>query len=220
MDVIMEELASEHGRLWSCVQGHMLHMKGCVDTLEKEKAQLQEMCETLLEENKRLKDDNKSFMSVSRIVALTNENAKLTDKVKFLEGVIARRPSASPPPLATPVLQHSVETPATSKPAVGLVEFLEKEETPVAPLDETAAVITEEADEAVPAAETTKEEEENEVEEEGAETEELFETTIKGKAYFMTNSGKIYEFLDEGEVGNYIGDYVTGKGGKKKVVWH
>jgi len=55
---------------------------------------------------------------------------------------------------------------------------------------------------------------EAEVEEEvEAEEEELYETTINGKAYYVTNetNGPIYSITKEEEVGEEVGQFVNGK---------
>jgi len=155
-----------------------------------------------------LKDENKSFMSVSTIVALTNENAKLKQVINGLERSMFRRSEAAikPPVEATATAIEAVSATATATDAV----------------DEKGAYAGADAgtDADADAVTATTEVDSVATAESNSVADEYHEKIIKGKAYYIDAEGvNIYENDGDGGVGDIVGQYVTGKDGKRKIRW-
>ena len=194
---------------------------------------------------KGLKDENRSFMSVSTIVSLTNENAKLKQTLGVMERSMFRRASEAAPKAAvagadtpkaavvadTPKAAAVVDVAVADTPKAAAVVDVAVADTPkaaaVADTPKAAAVAdTPKADLAPPPiaaklaafCETVNEPESGSVNESSSVDEtNYYEKTIKGKLYYVDDEGIIYRDAD-GEVGDVVGRYVSNNG-KKKVQW-
>jgi hypothetical protein len=165
---------------------------------------------------------------------LLKENNKLRRKVKTLETLLYEFPA-----LFENRKKNEIKTEANVEPTLcdtlvdDDVEFVPKTEklrtiydltTEEVRGDAPNVFIKIEKDEgvSVPALQEIEEVEEAEDEEEEAEEEvakpaeddtEVFEITIKGKAYYTNNetNGNIYKILDDEDVGPVVGKFVDGK---------
>jgi hypothetical protein len=185
--------------------------------------------------HQKLVDEYQSFMSVSRVVTLSNENAKLKDRVALLERCSRNKvaPPSTPPPLAAEELaeqeaqvQVQAPVPVESSPipkpvlvspphhsiaaAEEPVDVPEMGPIPDAVIESPPPMCQEEQ---APA------EEEKENEEESEDPINVYEKKIKGVMYYIDDDDNIYEYLEDGAMGDIVGRYVTGADNKRKIKW-
>jgi hypothetical protein len=164
-----------------------------------------------------LKDENKSFMSVSTIVALTNENAKLKQVINGLERSMFRRSEAA----IKPPVEATAATAATAAPSVDIETATETATADATDaVDEKGAGADAYTGTDADAATATTEVDSVATAESNSVADEYHEKIIKGKAYYIDAEGvNIYENDGDGGVGDIVGQYVTGKDGKRKIRW-
>lgn len=154
-------------------------------------------------QHQRLLDEYQSFMSVSRVVTISNENAKLRDRVALLE-----RCSRNKVPLAASLPDPKEDAvPPADAPAELAPDVDAKEEyAPPAELspEDPPAVISTDVD----------------AKEEDADI-NVYEKKIKGVMYYIDEADNIYEQLEDGVMGDIRGRYVTdaNNNNKRKIVW-
>jgi len=204
---------------------------------------------TLTREIELLKDENKSFMSVSTIVTLTNENASLKKTLAVMEKSISRRNSEQSTQARGTYLTQLLEqdksktvdaSPKKAEPIVTLELVKEQpvqetvknfaKEQPMQDAEQETA--KEQVKEAVlepiiqePVQETAKEPVQEPVHEsDSISTDDepgvnLYEKKIKGVLYYVDDDENIYNVLENGEAGDIVGKYITKSEGKKKITW-
>jgi hypothetical protein len=172
-----------------------------------------------------LKDENKSFMSVSTIVTLTNENANLKKTIAVMEKSISRRNSEQTArgTYLTQLLEKDKVVQQTTPSTV--------DDAPVAPTPEPLKIAHVQQPEEPIASNTPTNNnnepeklEENIVEEDSTNEESepavnLYEKKIKGVMYYVDDDDNIYNVLENEEAGEIVGKYVTKSDGKKKITW-
>jgi len=190
-------------------------LKNEIERLQDEVGRKNKLVNELQNEINTLKDENKSFMSVSTIVSLTNENANLRKTLSVMERTISRRdenrrlsemivpaitvpvstvPVEAPVPVSTvPVTTVSVEAP------VPVSTVLVEAPVPVTTVPVEAPVAEEDLSE-------------------NTDGINLYEKTIKGVLYYVDDDDNIYK-NEDGEAGDIIGKYVV-KDGKRKLQWN
>lgn len=141
-----------------------------------------------------LKDENRSFMSVSTIVSLTNENAKLKQTLAGMERSMFRREEAASTMILKTIIPVDISLPLIVKKHEEINDdsvLLQK-----APSIDLESILK--------------------PDNEGLS---FFEKTIKGKTYFVDEENiNIYAECN-GEVGDIVGNYITAKDGKRKIRW-
>jgi hypothetical protein len=183
---------------------------------------------------RELEEYNKSFTTVSLIVAAKNENAVLSNelcllkkRLKYYEEQLAfykqhheeekkeiqqRRESET----KDTKLQEEKDTLEEQEEEEDKVEMNEQEEEE----DEVVEDEEEEEEDEVVEDEEVEEEEDEVVEDEEEVDEEVDEETIDGKVYFVSNSDVVYERIwndDDWDIGNVIGTFDRKKLKIKKI---
>jgi len=173
----------------------------------------------LEKELKSVRDEYNSFMTVSRVVAITNENTRLKETVRLLErSALKNKADTGSNTYITPVLSspHLPSTPTECE----MEKESEKESASEREQDndvstqEQIPLVEEKVKEEPPPAEQQLELDEAEPEQDI----EVYEKTIKGKLYYVGNDDQIYENI-EGELGNPLGRYNI-VNNKKKIEWY
>jgi len=190
-EILISQLRSENERLQ--------------EDLEKKARLVQE----LTNEIDSLKDENKSFMSVSTIVSLTNENASLRKTLAVMERTLSRRDEKRASVLETPSKEVVVveKQPVFMEVVKQQAKVYDEPATPP-PIEIVKPVMEEDT--------TTAASTENEAE--SNDDINLYEKTIKGVMYYIDDDENIYKIDENGDAGDIIGKYVI-KDGKKKVQW-
>lgn len=152
-----------------------------------------------------LKEEHRSFMSVSTIVSLTNENAKLKQTLAGMERSMFRREESAVlrnrntinalPSNNDVVLEIEAISDATSSLNNIVVLGMTLSTTDTEQIDKDTA-------ESLP---------------EDAAT--FYEKTIKGNVYFVDETNTDIYANQNGEVGELVGSYIQSKDGKRKIRW-
>ena len=217
-----------------------------LEKLKEENTILQDKLASAQKEIKDARSSQQEFTKVSHVIMLTQENARLKNDVAFLtervNRLLKRKPeleaeAAKPPELkqvpeleaeAEPELESEAAKPPELKQVPELEAQAEPELKQVPELKPPELKQEELKPEAEPKQETLyadPEEADSSTEpEENPEAEppefSVYEKKIKGKTYFVSDNDDmyIYDVLEDGSVGQQVGQLVKSDG-KTKVVW-
>ena len=176
-------------------------------------------------EHKRLLDEYQSFMSVSRVVMISNENAKLRDRVALLERcsrnkvpLAASLPDpkedAAPPADAPVELAPDVDAKEEDAPTL-------PEDAPTPPVEAAPVELAPDIDAKEEAAPTPTVELAPDIDAKEEADINVYEKKIKGVVYYIDEADNIYEQLEDGVMGDILGRYVTdaNNNNKRKIEW-
>jgi hypothetical protein len=137
-----------------------------------------------------LKQENKDFMSVSRIVALSNENTKLHQTIELLEKTIKNINTEHQPPSPPPQTPHKVAPP-----------------------------VPEDADPTTETTVSQDDDDDGSRDTPPQDTTVYTKKKIKGTYYLVSSEDEIYELNEEHETpGQLVGRYVI-KNDKRVIRW-
>lgn len=176
-------------------------LKLTVNTLQTENAELRMRVAEAERAMVRLEEETREFKSVSRIVAISNDNKKLKETIQILERSLGIRRDKMPA-VPTPIPASIPEVASTPVPV--------SEEVPVpVPVSAPVSEVASEPEEVAPVAEPDTLYEAQET------PETYYEVQIKGVTYYMNDAEEVFSITEEGEVGDAVGYYTTVKGKKK-----
>ena len=190
---------------------HLMHLERQLEKLQEleklkeENTILQDKLASAQKEIKDARSSQQEFTKVSHVIMLTQENARLKNDVAFLTERVNRLLKRKPELKQVPEL----EAEAAKPPELKQVPELKQEELK----QETLYADPEEAD-------SSTEPEENPNTEAELPEFSVYEKKIKGKTYFVSDNEDmyIYDVLEDGSVGQQVGQLVKSDG-KTKVVW-
>jgi hypothetical protein len=196
MGMLIDEYQVTWNNMIKSQSAEVILLRERAEQLEKQKNMAEDMVRQLQNDIQGLKDENKSFMSVSTIVSMTNENAKLKQQLALIQKSLYKR--------NTPPNNVSNEQPVSSVSSVQEASTL-------------STVVDQESSHEAPTLSTVVDQESTPRNVEEDEEVEYFEKKIKGVLYYIDDQDNIYA-IEDGEVGAKVGHYVT-KNDKKKVKW-
>jgi hypothetical protein len=177
-----------------------------------EKTNLLKTISDLEHENVKMVEENKSFFKVSQIIMYEKENARLKRELEYLQSQVGLSKLSlsklgwaqktqneqvvveAPPPALSPLVN-------TAMLSIHIEHTDDKKESDEGEKEATE-VNTEDVEEDIPEL-------------------NVYEKKIKGIMYYVSDNEemKIYEQLDDGEIGEEVGYYEKKDDGKRKIVW-